>query len=103
MGDEKTLYPNVTETLKAAEHLVREDFKVMVYTTDDHLIAKELENIGCISVMPLASPIGSGLGIQNEYNIITIKFTLNLNTPLSIYNIFNLFHLLQTLLLQYHQ
>ena len=82
LGDEKTLYPNVTETLKAAEHLVREDFKVMVYTTDDHLIAKELENIGCISVMPLASPIGSGLGIQNEYNILTI--VENANVPIIV-------------------
>ena len=72
LGDKKTLYPNVTETLKAAEQLVKEDFKIMVYTTDDHIIAKELENIGCISIMPLASPIGSGLGIQNEYNILTI-------------------------------
>ena len=82
LGDEKTLYPNVTETLKAAEHLVREDFKVMVYTTDDHLIAKELENIGCISVMPLASPIGSGLGIQNEYNILMI--VENANVPIIV-------------------
>ena len=72
LGDEKTLYPNVTETLKAAEQLVKDDFKIMVYTTDDHIIAKELENIGCIAIMPLASPIGSGLGIQNEYNIMTI-------------------------------
>ena len=61
LGDEKTLYPNVTETLKAAEELMKDDFKIMVYTTDDHLVAKELENIGCISVMPLASPIGLSL------------------------------------------
>jgi len=72
LGDKKTLYPNITETLKAANQLIKEDFKIMVYTTDDPIIAKELENIGCISVMPLASPIGSGLGIQNEYNILTI-------------------------------
>ncbi len=72
LGDEKTLYPNIVETLKAAEILVKDGFKVMVYTTDDPLIAKELENIGCISVMPLASPIGSGLGLQNKYNILSI-------------------------------
>ena len=72
LGDEKTLYPNTLETLKAAEILVKEGFKVMVYTTDDPLVAKELENIGCISVMPLASPIGSGLGLQNKYNILSI-------------------------------
>lgn len=72
LGDEKTLYPNVSETLKAAEQLIKDDFKIMVYTTDDHIVAKELENIGCVAIMPLASPIGSGLGIQNEYNILTI-------------------------------
>ena len=72
LGDKKTLYPNLTETLKAAEMLVKDDFKIMVYTTDDPLVAKELENIGCISVMPLAAPIGSGLGIQNKYNILSI-------------------------------
>ena len=82
LGDEKTLYPNVTETLKAAEELIKDDFKIMVYTTDDHLVAKELENIGCISVMPLASPIGSGLGIQNEYNILTI--VENANVPIIV-------------------
>ena len=64
LGDQKTLYPNISETLKAAEQLVKQDFKVMVYTTDDPLVAKELELLGCISVMPLAAPIGSGLGIQ---------------------------------------
>ena len=69
LGDKKTLYPNVVETITAAENLIKDGFKVMVYTTDDPLVAKELENIGCISVMPLASPIGSGLGIQNRYNI----------------------------------
>ena len=82
LGDDKTLYPNVTETLKAAEQLVKEDFKIMVYTTDDHLVAKELENIGCISIMPLASPIGSGLGIQNEYNILSI--VENANVPVIV-------------------
>ena len=69
LGDKKTLYPNVVETITAAENLIKDGFKVMVYTTDDPLVDKELENIGCISVMTLASPIGSGLGIQNRYNI----------------------------------
>ena len=69
LGDRKTLFPNVTETLKAAEMLVREDFDVMVYTSDDPLVAKRLEEIGCVSVMPLGAPIGSGLGIRNPGNI----------------------------------
>ena len=69
LADEKTLLPNVIETLKAAETLVADGFKVMVYTTDDLHIAKELEAIGCVAVMPLAGPIGSGLGICNPYNI----------------------------------
>ena len=72
LGDVKTLYPNVTETLKAAEILVSEGFQVMVYTTDDPLIAKRLEQIGCVAVMPLGAPIGSGLGIRNPYNILSI-------------------------------
>lgn len=69
LGDEKTLYPNVTETLSAAETLVNEGFDVMVYTSDDPLVAKRLEELGCIAVMPLGAPIGSGLGIRNPYNI----------------------------------
>jgi len=69
LGDEKTLYPNITETLSAAETLINDGFKVMVYTTDDPLIAKRLEDMGCIAVMPLGAPIGSGLGITNPYNI----------------------------------
>ncbi len=69
LGDEKTLYPDITETLKAAETLINEGFKVMVYTTDDPLIAKRLEEMGCVAVMPLGAPIGSGLGIRNPYNI----------------------------------
>ncbi len=69
LGDQKTLYPNVTETLVAAEELVRDGFDVMVYTSDDPLIAKRLEEIGCVAVMPLGAPIGSGLGIRNPYNI----------------------------------
>jgi thiazole synthase len=69
LGDQKTLYPNVTETLLAAEELVKEGFDVMVYTSDDPLIAKRLEELGCVAVMPLGAPIGSGLGIRNPYNI----------------------------------
>jgi thiazole synthase len=72
LGDEKTLFPDVTATLEAAEILVKDDFDVMVYTNDDPLIAKRLEDIGCAAVMPLAAPIGSGLGIRNPYNILTI-------------------------------
>lgn len=69
LGDQKTLYPNVTETLAAAETLVADGFDVMVYTSDDPLIAKRLEELGCVAVMPLGAPIGSGLGIRNPYNI----------------------------------
>lgn len=69
LGDEKTLFPDVLQTLKAAETLIKDGFKVMVYTSDDLLIAKELEAMGCVAVMPLAAPIGSGLGIRNPYNI----------------------------------
>lgn len=72
LGDEKTLYPDVTETLVAAEKLCAEGFEVMVYTSDDPVIAKRLEEMGCVAVMPLAAPIGSGLGIQNRYTIRTI-------------------------------
>ena len=72
LGDEKTLFPDVTATLEAAEILVKDGFKVMVYTNDDPLIAKRLEDLGCVAVMPLAAPIGSGLGIRNPYNILTI-------------------------------
>ncbi|MFA6036569.1 MAG: thiazole synthase [Legionellales bacterium] len=69
LGDTKTLFPNVIETLKAAEILVKDNFKVLVYTTDDPIMAKQLEEIGCVAIMPLAAPIGSGLGIQNRYHI----------------------------------
>ncbi|MFT5720229.1 MAG: thiazole synthase [Motiliproteus sp.] len=69
LGDEKTLYPNVTQTLIAARELVDDGFKVMVYTSDDPIIAKELEDMGCVAVMPLGSLIGSGLGIRNPHNI----------------------------------
>ncbi|MBM3579609.1 MAG: thiazole synthase [Alphaproteobacteria bacterium] len=69
LADEKTLYPKVVETIKAAEMLIREGFEVMVYTSDDPIVAKELEDVGCCAIMPLAAPIGSGLGIQNRLNI----------------------------------
>ena len=76
LGDEKTLYPNVVETLKAAETLVREGFEVMVYTSDDPIVAKRLEDMGCVAVMPLGSLIGSGLGIVNPYNLRIIMETV---------------------------
>jgi thiazole synthase len=69
LGDPHTLYPNVVETLAAAQTLVREGFKVMVYTSDDPVIARQLEDIGCVAVMPLASLIGSGMGILNPWNL----------------------------------
>ncbi|USI99466.1 thiazole synthase [Xanthomonas prunicola] len=72
LGDERTLYPDVVQTLKAAEQLVADGFEVMVYTSDDPILAKRLEEIGCVAVMPLAAPIGSGLGIQNKYNLLEI-------------------------------
>lgn len=72
LGDERTLFPDVVATLQAAEILVKDGFDVMVYTNDDPIVAKRLEEIGCIAVMPLAAPIGSGLGIRNPLNIRTI-------------------------------
>ena len=72
LGDQKTLYPDVVQTLAAAETLVKDGFEVMVYTSDDPILCKRLEEIGCVAVMPLAAPIGSGLGIQNKYNLIEI-------------------------------
>jgi thiazole synthase len=69
LGDPKTLFPNMMETLKAAETLVQEGFKVMVYCSDDPILAKRLEEIGCVAVMPLASLIGSGMGILNPWNL----------------------------------
>ena len=69
LGDPNTLYPNVIETLKAAEILVADGFKVMVYTSDDPIVAKQLEDIGCVAIMPLASLIGSGMGILNPWNL----------------------------------
>lgn len=72
LGDEKTLYPDVGATLEAAATLIADGFRVMVYTNDDPIVARRLEDLGCIAVMPLAAPIGSGLGIRNPYNIKTI-------------------------------
>jgi len=72
LGDEKTLFPDIVQTLQATEILVKDGFKVMVYTNDDPIIAKRFEDLGCVAVMPLAAPIGSGLGIRNPYNIMTI-------------------------------
>jgi len=69
LGDPQSLYPNVVETLKAAEILVKDGFKVMVYTSDDPIVAKQLEDMGCVAVMPLASLIGSGMGILNPWNL----------------------------------
>ena len=72
LGDQKTLFPDVVQTLKAAETLVADGFDVMVYTSDDPILARRLEEIGCVAVMPLAAPIGSGLGIQNRWNLLEI-------------------------------
>lgn len=72
LGDEKTLFPDIVQTLAAAEVLIKDGFKVMVYTNDDPIIAKRFEALGCVAVMPLAAPIGSGLGVRNPYNILTI-------------------------------
>ncbi len=72
LGDQKTLYPDVVQTLAAAEKLVADGFQVMVYTSDDPILARRLEEIGCVAVMPLAAPIGSGLGVQNKYNLLEI-------------------------------
>jgi thiazole synthase len=69
LGDPHTLFPNVIETLAAARTLVKDGFKVMVYTSDDPIIAKQLEDIGCVAIMPLASLIGSGMGILNPWNL----------------------------------
>ncbi len=82
LADQKTLFPDVAETFVAAEQLVKENFKVMVYTNDDPIAAKKLEDIGCVAVMPLAAPIGSGLGIRNPYNILTI--VENANVPILV-------------------
>ena len=82
LGDEKTLFPDVMATMRAAEELVKDGFDVMVYTNDDPIIARQLEEIGCAAVMPLAAPIGSGLGIRNPLNIRTI--VENANVPILV-------------------
>ena len=82
LGDQKTLFPDIPATLKAAERLIKENFKIMVYTNDDPIMAKRFEEMGCVAVMPLAAPIGSGLGIRNPYNILTI--VENANVPVIV-------------------
>jgi thiazole synthase len=82
LADQKTLFPDVAQTYIAAEMLVKDGFDVMVYTNDDPIAAKRLEDIGCVAVMPLAAPIGSGLGIRNPYNILTI--VENANVPILV-------------------
>ena len=72
LGDEKTLFPDISQTLEAAEILIDDGFDVMVYTNDDPIVARRFAEMGCAAVMPLAAPIGSGLGIQNRYNILSI-------------------------------
>ena len=72
LGDQRTLFPDVMQTLVAAETLVKDGFDVMVYTSDDPILARRLEEIGCAAIMPLAAPIGSGLGIQNRWNLLEI-------------------------------
>lgn len=72
LGDEQTLYPDIAATLAAAERLVADGFEVMVYTNDDPIVARRLEAIGCVAIMPLGSLIGSGMGIVNPWNILTI-------------------------------
>ncbi|MDP1664352.1 MAG: sulfur carrier protein ThiS [Methylobacter sp.] len=82
LADQLTLFPDVAETYIAAELLVKDGFDVMVYTNDDPIAAKRLEEIGCVAVMPLAAPIGSGLGVRNPYNILTI--VENANVPILV-------------------
>jgi thiazole synthase len=82
LGDARTLFPDVVQTLSAAETLVKDGFDVMVYTSDDPILCKRLEEIGCVAVMPLAAPIGSGLGIQNRYNLLEI--VENANVPIIV-------------------
>jgi thiazole synthase len=72
LGDPRTLFPDVVQTLAAAQVLVADGFQVMAYTSDDPILCKRLEEIGCVAVMPLAAPIGSGLGVQNRYNLLEI-------------------------------
>lgn len=82
LGDEKTLYPNVTATLKSAQILVEDGFDVMVYTSDDPIVAQELESMGCVAIMPLGSLIGSGLGLLNRHTLSLI--IENANVPVLV-------------------
>ena len=82
LGDEKTLYPNVMETLKAAKVLIDDGFEVMVYTSDDPIVAQELESLGCVAIMPLGSLIGSGLGLLNRHTLSLI--IENANVPVLV-------------------
>ncbi len=82
LGDERTLFPDIVETIRAAEVLIEEGFEVMVYTNDDPILARRFEDMGCVAVMPLAAPIGSGLGIQNHWNILEI--VENANVPILV-------------------
>ena len=82
LGDEKSLYPNVTETLKAAKVLIDDGFEVMVYTSDDPIVAQELESMGCVAIMPLGSHIGSGLGLLNRHTLSLI--IENANVPVLV-------------------
>ena len=82
LGDQKTLYPDMVETLKAAEALIKDGFEVMVYCSDDPIMAKALEDMGCCAIMPLAAPIGSGLGVQNP---VTLRIIIeNANVPVLV-------------------
>ena len=82
LGDERTLYPNITETLKAAQVLIDDGFEVMVYTSDDPIVAQELESMGCVAIMPLGSLIGSGLGLLNRHTLSLI--IENANVPVLV-------------------
>lgn len=82
LGDEKTLFPDVIATMEAAKELIKDGFDIMVYTNDDPIIAKQFEEMGCVAVMPLAAPIGSGLGVRNRLNIRTI--VENANIPILV-------------------
>lgn len=85
LGDEKTLYPNVTQTLVAAQKLVDDGFEVMVYTSDDPIVAQELASMGCVAIMPLGSLIGSGLGLLNPHNLsIIVENTQAQNIPVLV-------------------
>ncbi len=85
LGDQETLYPNVTQTLIAAQKLIDDGFEVMVYTSDDPIVAKELASMGCVAIMPLGSLIGSGLGLLNPHNLsLIIENTKAQNIPVLV-------------------